>query len=279
MQKTSLKIAGIQVDLLFEIPAPKLAPIFNPYLISSANRMDKGIQIRYSKKSPPGFFNASSSEIYASGTSATSYPEGVLFRRHKAKFLASHDFLKGCVYQSTRIVANLDSYEGSPWLILFLWGWISTHRGILHHGALVSIDGLLVLFLGPSGAGKTTLSKIVVEAGGSCITEENPVITVNDNIPLVHGTPWPGSFGPVTQQSGPISAIFFLRHSIENSLTLLSQQEAARRMINNARFFSWLPNTIPDCIEIIHQTISSTPVYDFGFEPKASALKSIQRVL
>lgn len=156
---------------------------------------------------------------------------------------------------------------------------MSSHGGALVHGSYVSTRGKSILLMGHSGVGKTTLSKLFVAEGDTCLTEENPILTWHEETAWIHATLWPGIIGPAAPLSSPLDAIVFLRHSPVNQLRQLSVQAAGKLLLNNTRFFSWLPWTIPSAIDLLDRTISKVPAYDFGFVPDSSAPALIRDVL
>jgi hypothetical protein len=147
------------------------------------------------------------------------------------------------------------------------------------HGALNVLDGKYILFMGDSGVGKTTLSGLACERGATCLTEEDPFLAWKNNTPIAYGTPWPGIKGPDVAKSGKLAALFFLRHAPENQMTRLDKAGAGRSLLHNARIFKWLPQAIPDAIELIDKVVGSVPAYDFGFVPDQSAIEEIRKVL
>lgn len=201
-----------------------------------------------------------------------------LFTFPTGQFLANRDFsriLLWSPYEKT-LGGDLDGY---PWLQLILWGRVSLMGGCYLHGALIVIDGHYILLLGDSGTGKSTLSGLAVQEGFTRLTEENPFLTWQDKRPTAHAAPWLGMSGPPAISSGSLSCIFFLRHAPKNDIQRLTPQEAGRRLITNARMFNWLPQTIPGTVEVLNNTLSQVPVYDFGFVPDPSAVRAIRHQL
>ena len=135
------------------------------------------------------------------------------------------------------------------------------------------------MFLGDSQVGKTTLSRLAVEAGHTCLTDENPLIACGPDGIRAYGTPWPGIVGTPTQMSGQLSAVFFLRHESRNVLKPLSAGEAGDRLLRNARFFHWDPETVPKTLEHLDRVARGVPVHDFGFVPAAEAVRVIEEAL
>ena len=166
--------------------------------------------------------------------------------------------------------------------MLVVWGLVAQGGGAFLHGAICVLDGKYFLLLGESGAGKSTLSRLVVASGGSCLTDENPFVTVcgggkaeGAGRLLVHGSPWPGLRGAAVPLQGPLSAVFFLRHARVNSLRRMSGFEAGERLVTNARFFTFEPAFTPRTTEILDRIALSVPVFDLAFVPDLTALPTL----
>lgn len=173
-----------------------------------------------------------------------------------------------------------ESFPANRWLMLALWGYLTLRGGAYLHGAVCVIAGRFVLLLGDSGVGKSTLSRLVVAAGGTCLTDENPFVTLDESgRPRVHGSPRPGVDGPPVAVSGSLDAVFFLRHAPHNDLGRLEPSATGRRLVGNARFFHWLPETIPRTMTMLAAIAATTPIFDFGFVPDGSAVEVVRETL
>ncbi|MBM9605783.1 hypothetical protein [Desulfopila inferna] len=280
MDSITIEVAGLRLSLCFDGKVPLLSDTFNHFLCNEDSAKEKArIKLLYSATLP----NIEEIGLIKDSKSVTNVlpvSGGFLFSRREGQLLAAQGF---SYCHAWKIHGNLypfpEPFEGSPWVLFVLWGWLSLNGGALLHGSLSFIDGHTVLFLGNSGTGKTTLSRIVAESGFSCLTEENPFVKIHESTPWAYATPWPGAFGRKAPLSGPIKAIFFLRHSSKNELQKCTPQGAAARLLKNVRFFNWLPITIPPAIDLINEIIRIVPIYDFGFVPEKSAINTIRGVL
>lgn len=214
----------------------------------------------------------------------TNASDGMLFSFSTGQFVADRKFSRVQLWSPYDREISLQrdgfpNFNGDPGLRLILWGKAAVAGCCYLHGALNVLDGKYILFMGDSGVGKTTLSRLACDLGGSCLTEEDPFLAWKKNTPIVYGTPWPGSMGPDVPKSGELAALFFLRHASKNSLQRLDHALASRRLLHNARIFKWLPHTIPKAIELLDTVSRSVPAYDFGFVPDYSAIEAIRKVL
>lgn len=104
---------------------------------------------------------------------------------------------------------------------------------ILVHSSVLMVDGQAVMFLAPSGTGKSTHSRLWRQVYGDRITminDDKPLVSVrtdnNGTHLTVYGTPWCGKHGIETNTSAPVKAIFILKRSETNYTKKLSPKEA-----------------------------------------------------
>jgi hypothetical protein len=110
---------------------------------------------------------------------------------------------------------------------LFLRYRIPPEEGTCFHAAGVKLDGRAILFLGPSGAGKTTLAIKARLARLPLLSDEQIFITWRGlgKSFIAHGTPFGRmSDGPL---QAPLGAVCFLRQAPALSLTPLGGARAA----------------------------------------------------
>ncbi len=202
--------------------------------------------------------------------------DGLEFVRPQGSMLATGDFSRCSVRPHP---SSSEPFTGQPWLMLALWGRVTHRDGLLLHGACCELEGRFILLLGERQAGKSTLARLVVAAGGTCLTDEYPFVTGTDAGPVAHGSPWPGLAGQPSTLSAPLAAVFYLSHAPANVLTPLPPKQAAQRLLTNNRFFTWSPATLPIAFELIEQVSAVTPLLDFGFVPDLAAVDAMRRVL
>lgn len=201
---------------------------------------------------------------------------GFEFIRRNGKLTASPDFSRCHALVDPSDAAP---FASQPWLMLTLWGYLASHQGLFLHGALCEHVGKLILLLGEPQVGKSTLSRLLLASGGACLTDEYPLVTRDAGGFAAHASPWPGVQGQPGMLSGPLTAIFFLRHASANQLQQLDHRSAALRLIRNNRLFRWKPETAPAAMELIDALAAQTPLYDFGFLPDGTAVQALEEVL
>ena len=99
---------------------------------------------------------------------------------------------------------------------------------VLIHASAVLNSNKAFLFLGKSGIGKSTQSRLWLKyvEGSRLLNDDTPVIRLDDSgILLAYGTPWSGKTRCYKNSCAPIGAIVLLRQSSSNAITRLSALE------------------------------------------------------
>jgi len=265
----SLTIASTRCHIETEAGGFVLAPNLAPFLTSDASTPpDLRLMLQTDAMLPPSQ-PGDAPEVLVCG-------EDFEFIRPQGLLHANARFTDCTVRLSS---PPAEPFSGQPWLMLALWGYLTHHEGLFLHGACCELDGKFVLLLGERQAGKSTLGRLVVETGGACLTDEYPLVRREAGRLIAHASPWPGLQGAWAALSGPLHAVFHLRHGQHNSLEALPAGEVARRLIANNRFFTWSPATLPVAFALIDQMAREVPAYDFAFVPDVSAVEEMRRVL
>lgn len=98
------------------------------------------------------------------------------------------------------------------------------HDVFIMHASIIEVDGEGYAFLAPSGTGKTTQTRLWLEAFGSrarVVNGDKPLIRVEPNgngwTFRAFGTPWCGKEGMGCNASVPLKALFILERAKEPS--------------------------------------------------------------
>lgn len=100
---------------------------------------------------------------------------------------------------------------------------------MLHSSAVVAGDGGAYLFMGESGTGKSTHTRLWREtfADAWLLNDDLPIIRLMpDGTPRVFGTPWSGKTPCWRDESAPLRALVRLEQAAENEYTPLTDIEA-----------------------------------------------------
>ena len=142
------------------------------------------------------------------------------------------------------------------------------------HSSMIDYRGKGLLFLGPSGIGKTTMAELWNQYRDALIIngDMNFVQDTGDEF-IGWGTPWHGSSPYCENTSVPIQALIILRQALENYIRELSGFEKVQLVSNNIIYPTWLENGMELCLETLDHLLTKLPVYELSCRPDEDAVK------
>jgi hypothetical protein len=154
---------------------------------------------------------------------------------------------------------------------------LSQGTGVEVHGcALVDGAGRAFLFPGQSGAGKSTISRLLLAHPGVKLLSDERVVLRTDRDPIaVYGTPWHGDALLASPLSGSLAGVFFLHQAPGNSVTPMAGPQALAKLFS----CSFLPfhgaAPVNHTVDVLERVVANTPCYRLGFTPDASVLETL----
>lgn len=163
-------------------------------------------------------------------------------------------------------------FKFAVWIVLAFTG-IPKHIAPVHSSVIV-YNGKAILFLGESGTGKSTHTKLWVinipEA--TLLNDDSPVLTVKDGTPYIYGSPWSGKGECYVNSGYPVTAIVRINQSKENRIELLPKLGAFC-----ALYPSFPPAFLRDAYfedhicGFISEVLKNVPVYTLHCRPDREA--------
>jgi hypothetical protein len=155
--------------------------------------------------------------------------------------------------------------------------------GLVIHGSSQVLDGQGIICTGPSGRGKSTISRLFHGCGVPVLTDERPIVrpcgTAGAAGFRVYGSPWPSAGKFVLNASAPLKKIYFIEHGPEHVIAPLTTREAVLRLLDVA-LVPWLDSAFFDpMIQTLESIIGSVPYAVLRFRPEASVVDLIRRDL
>lgn len=107
------------------------------------------------------------------------------------------------------------------------------YGGFLLHAAFLSIDGVGVAILAPSGTGKSTLAMNLVRLLGErvrIVNGDKPPLRRRGDTFFGYGTPFCGKEGRYLRESAPLKKLVFLQRADTDSIRKMKSAEAFPRL-------------------------------------------------
>ena len=130
-------------------------------------------------------------------------------------------------------------------------------NGLLLHASGVVEAGRGHVFAGRSGAGKTTMVRLL--APRPPLGDDLVALLPDGDGFRVHATPFAGEYGPVACRSAPLGRLYFLEQAVENRLSLLDRAAARTLVLRNTLAYVRDPITARALQEVAGRLVEAVP--------------------
>jgi len=157
----------------------------------------------------------------------------------------------------------------------------------LHCTGIVRPNGDANLFVGHSGAGKSTTTRLWTSLEEVEVLSDDRIIVRRDESSLhsshdnpkkkmrMYGTPWHGEAMYASPNSAPLTRIFVLEHGHGNVITPLTPSQAVAELFARAFVPFHRHEYVESALTFLEEVANSVPVYRYSFEPDQRAVEKI----
>lgn len=263
---------------------PEHQPFFLPASANHACHIEldidwtEGLQL---PRSNPSFDSGGLWSAYVSSTGTQFYfsSPAVSSRPYKAAWFDTS-------FERGHVVLNRSAFPADGPIYAFeypLDELVMMHRLALGEGVevhalgLADQDGSGYLFLGHSGAGKSTTARLWMDQPGvQLLSDDRIIIRKHSDRFWMYGTPWHGDAGVASPDRAPLSAVYMLEQAPANGLSPLSQSSAAAELFARAFVPHYLKGGIQFTLNFLDQLTRSVPCSVLRFTPSPSAVEAVR---
>jgi hypothetical protein len=162
---------------------------------------------------------------------------------------------------------------------LLVMNLLSRGRGAeIHSCGVVDQAGSGYLFVGQSGAGKTTMAGLwQTEPGARILSDDRVILRYEGGRLWMYGTPWHGEAALASPDRAPVSGIFFLHHGQKNELAPMKRAEAAARLFACSFPTFYCPSGLDFTLELLAEVTADTACQELRFLPDRSVVEFLRR--
>lgn len=150
----------------------------------------------------------------------------------------------------------------------------STLGTLMVHASAIHFSGRAYLFLGRSGTGKSTHSRMWLEGipGAELMNDDHPIIRVTeDGVPMVYGSPWSGKTHCYRNIAAPVGAIVRIRQEKENTIRRLRPVESYGSLMSSCSGFPIEERFSEGKGDTLQKVIKGAPCWELGCLPNVDA--------
>lgn len=150
------------------------------------------------------------------------------------------------------------------------------------HSSVIVKNKRAVMFLGESGTGKSTHTRLWREniVNSTLLNDDSPIVRCVEGVPYVFGSAWSGKTPCYVNRGFPIRAIVRLSQAPHNKIRKLSVLEALAALLPSCPPAFSLDSDLQDNIfAAIAEILKSVPVYHLECLPDAEAARLAHRTL
>ncbi len=182
--------------------------------------------------------------------------------------------------KSFHLIPGNDINDILTLLLHLFYTKIVNKKVIQLHSSLISHQNQGVMFLGPSGIGKTTQAELWQKYRSSLIINGDIVfVQETESGFLGWGTPWHGSSPYCENTSVPLKAMVVLKQAEQNSIRELTGFEKVTEVSNSVFYPQWLENGMELCLETLDHLLTSIPVYELRCCPDEDAVRLTEQTV
>jgi hypothetical protein len=149
-----------------------------------------------------------------------------------------------------------------------IYAWLCvTNDALLLHSAGVIRDGFGFVFFGPSGAGKTTTSRLASRRG-HVVSDDLVIISCDENGCTLHGVPFKGelSEAPRANQQAPLKGLYRLRQDTSHYLEPISHIKAVADLVAASPFIVREKRLSEQLMKVCSKIAKCVPVQQLHFK-------------
>lgn len=155
-------------------------------------------------------------------------------------------------------------------------------RGIAIHSSAIAYNGYSALFLGESGTGKSTHTRLWREniEGAHLLNDDSPILRIVDDTPYVYGSPWSGKTPCYINKRLPLAGLVRLSQAPYNKMERVRPLLAIGALLPSCPHIFTKDEYLQDELcTTLDKVITHSPVYRLECLPDVAAAELSHKIL
>lgn len=260
----------------FEEPSDA-EPLFTLTLstVSTLKDVTKGDVIQcFNDEAPYFWLFDSDGGNYSFGFSYTkSCPDCIL--------IVSNDYKENTVYVRQGAQSRYVEFALSNALMLLYTFCTTPLDTLMVHASVIAHAGSAFMFLGRSGTGKSTHSRLWLQhiEDTYLLNDDNPIVRIIEGEVYVYGSPWSGKTPCYKNERLPLKAVVRLSQAPHNRIARFAPLQAFASLMPSCSCMRWDSSSVTSLHKTVEKVIGVVPGYSLECLPdKAAAELCHQKV-
>lgn len=182
-------------------------------------------------------------------------------------------------WENSIIYGDTD-FDNSTLIEMQLYSYLLSRGSLLIHSSLVDYDGNGIMFIGPSGIGKTTQAELWHQYQNADILNGDLVfVRKREDGFYGYGSPWHGSSPYYENKKVKLKALVMLEQGIENKIQKIDGFERLKRMMDQTFMPYWQNNLMDTAFQTIDQLLTEIPMYFLSCRPDEGSVRLVKEKL
>ena len=212
------------------------------------------------------------------------YADGhIFYMRPQGRDDSAADTLFAMPFGSREVVSNIAAGGKQPDTSLLRFGlWVmfglavNDMQSVAVHSSVIVKDGAAVMFLGESGTGQSTHTRLWREniEGARLLNDDSPIVRIIDGRAMVFGSAWSGKTPCYIDEGYPIAGIVRLSQAPHNRMRRLPLLEAFGAIYPSCPpSFAYDERLQDNVCDVISELLAAVGVWHLECLPDAEAAK------
>lgn len=160
---------------------------------------------------------------------------------------------------------------------LLMTNLLARGRGVeVHALGIRDVDGRGYLFVGHSGAGKSTTARLWEGTGALVLSDDRIILRQRGNEVWMYGTPWHGEAELAAADCARVDSILILGRGTQNERVVLSQAQAVSALFARSFVPFYDADALGYSLEALQRVAATVPCAELRFVPDAGVVDFVR---